>query len=197
MSPRISLHLGGQTFPMAARPEPRSQRAFLVPTFLLMMALFTSWRVLSSSFLRQLDDDDVAGGRVGGQPPLKGSVTKADRLPSWMRARAIDKLPYYMNRSHVPDGYLDEIKNALFPKHGNNETVNQTIVDVITIGTVDRIKYMHSQQKAWASNKHSVRNVFISTERNLDDLILPVDANCQELIRTCPFGIDVVEDPRH
>jgi len=148
-----------------------------------------SWYYLSPTY-SQLNDDET-GGRAGRQPKLKGSVTRAVRLPSWLRDRAIDKLPFYSNPYNLSNSDLGEVNDALnaAQKWASQSTQNKSsaaiTVDVVTIGSMNRMEYMHTQQKTWASNTHSVRNVFIATEINTDNAIISNGGSCQELMKAC------------
>jgi hypothetical protein len=138
---------------------------------------------------------------------LKGSVTKADRLPSWLRNKAIDDLPFYATSENETSAIIDgepfeevdeELEAArLWASHAannkhddnNNATeANQSqhpIIDVLSVGSSARIDYMNAQRDTWANNKHYVRDIFMESEMNTDSSIPDNGGSCQVLANEC------------
>ncbi len=148
---------------------------FLVPVLLLA---FIS---CGSLFLRSASDENP--------PQLKGSVSKVERLQSWIRERAIDKLPW--SASNKAEDYDDEVRatyaamNTWAAQSSDHENhTNILLVDVISIGSSSRMDYLHRQRDTWASPVF-VRNMFMATEMNTDRSIISGDASCQALEQTC------------
>jgi hypothetical protein len=141
---------------------------------------------------------------------LQGSVTKADRSSSWLRERAIDKLPLYNpsgsdardNNEADMKSWATHIANVSYSKEQRNEN---PIFDVVMIGSTDRLEYMASKRQSWASSKHFVRDVFMATEITADNgVALNGDAitgdatthsgSCSDLFHTCSNYMDVATD---
>lgn len=188
--PRIGLKIGGQSYTMVSRePRPPNRRALIIPMLLLPLAMFVGWYCLvrPPSFAQLVDNNaqnEEGVVVVGTQPKIQGSVKQADRLPSWLREKAISKLPFA--RTNVTNSDLSDVNEwASYTKRKNNSTVNSTVVDVIIVGSVDRVDYMHAQQRLWAMRQNSVRNVFMATEINTYKSIKLGDGGCKELMHAC------------
>jgi len=160
--------------------------------YLLSIALIISWYILSPSPRSQLKDDDETGGHPGSGSWFKGTstTTLAERLPSWLKERAIDKLPLYSNKYNVSSGKLGEVINAVsaaqkfVSHHSQNKSSTGLVFDVVLIGSTNRMEYIQEQQRTWASKNNSVRTGLIATEINTDHTILK-GGSCQELLNSC------------
>mmetsp|Transcript_23919 Transcript_23919/g.39432 ORF Transcript_23919/g.39432 Transcript_23919/m.39432 type:complete len:436 (-) Transcript_23919:862-2169(-) len=156
------------------------QRYFLAPV--LLLAFISCGSVFSRS-------------AAGENPPkLKGSVSKVERLQSWIRERAIDKLPW--STTNKTEDYDHEVREtytamktwAAQSSDHENQT-NIILVDVISIGSSSRMDYLYRQRGAWASPTF-VRNMFMATEMNTDRSIIG-DSSCQALELSCAEpGVD-------
>lgn len=159
---------------------------------------FAGWRLLSPA-AQQTESNAII------QQKLKGTVTKADRLPSWLRERAIDKLSLYSSSRNEADGgsgAADEVRSWARHFANNNNPGEQRkqslIVDVILIGTTDRIEHITSQRDISATNDHEryfVRDVFMATEVTVDKtMVLDINSDsanvsssrsCTDTLRSC------------
>jgi hypothetical protein len=155
----------------ASRQHSPYNRAFTVPLLFLPIFFFAGWYYIGRS--------------AGWQQNLKAFEAKAERSKSWLRDRAIGKLPLYSDGG----GVLDEANAAAkewASRSARNDFGNSTVIDVITVGTVNSLGHMHKQQKTWASSDQSVRNVFIATEITTDDAIVAsLNGSCRELMKSC------------
>ena len=152
-----------------------SRHYFLGPVLLLGFLSFGSIFFRSSS------------PQHSNPPLLKGSVTKVDRLQSWMREHAIDALPW--STTNNTEDYYEEVNATLnamrmWAGQNNNTKARNVIVDVISIGSFSRIDYLQNQRDTWASPAF-VRNMFMATEMNTDRSIIFGNASCQALEQTC------------
>eukprot|EP00804_Cyclotella_cryptica_P024635 CCRYP_001629-RA/>CCRYP_001629-RA protein AED:0.20 eAED:0.20 QI:0/-1/0/1/-1/1/1/0/475 len=184
IQPRTSFRPNGQGL--------SSQLVFLAAIF------FAGWRLLSPA-AQQSENNAVI------QQQLKGTVTKADRLPSWLRDRAIDKLPLYSSNGNGADGgsdAADDVTSWATHVANNNhpgEQHNHLIFDVILIGSTDQIEQRTSPTNTSASNAHGryfVRDVFMATEVTVDKtMVLEIGTgarnvssssrSCQDTLRSC------------
>jgi hypothetical protein len=128
-------------------------------------------------------------------PQLKGSVSKVDRLHSWLRERAIDRLP--LSTTNNTADYYEEVHETVNAMKRwasqSSDTHNHTniLVDVISIGSSSRMDYLHNQRDTWASPPF-VRDILMATEMNTDRYILPEDASCRELDLSCAKSDETV-----
>ncbi|KAL7479124.1 hypothetical protein ACHAW6_004867 [Cyclotella cf. meneghiniana] len=176
--PRSSVRLYGQGL--------SSQLIFLAAVS------FSGWHLLSPA-AQQTESNAVI------EQKLKGSVTKADRLPSWLRERAIDKLSLYSSSGNEADGgsgAVDDVRSWASHFANNNNPGEQSkqslIVDVILIGPTDRIEHRTSQRDTSATDDHEryfVRDVFIATEVTVDKtMVLETNSSSANVSssRSCP-----------
>jgi hypothetical protein len=152
-----------------------SRQYFLAPVLLLAIISFES--VLLKS------------GENENPPQLKGSVSKVDRLQSWLRERAIDRLPWSTTNNTAD--YYEEVRETITAMKTwasqSSDSYNHTniLVDVISIGSSSRIEYLHKQRDSWAAPSF-VRGIFMATEMNTDRSILTGDdSSCQALELSC------------
>jgi len=154
-----------------------SRNYFVAPVLLLAFISFGSVFIRSSSPQNE------------NPPQLKGSVSKVDRLQSWIRERAIDKLPW--STTNNTEDYYEDVHETVtamktWAANGNHTNV---LVDVISIGSSSRMDYLHKQRDTWAS-PHFVRNTLMATEMNTDRSILSGDASCQALELSCAKSVE-------
>ncbi|KAL7535327.1 hypothetical protein ACHAWF_005133 [Thalassiosira exigua] len=157
-----------------SRQLPQGRRAFVAPTFLLFVALVLGWCILHISSPSSVVKE--------GQSGMNGSVTMAQRLPSFLRSRAIDKLPLHT----LDDLGGGEVDDALeVTRNWVSHNRSRTVIDVISVGSTNRTEYMNAQHATWASSKHLVRNMVMASEINTDNPIISDGGNCQELMKSC------------
>eukprot|EP00985_Skeletonema_marinoi_P005617 scaffold2437_cov135-Skeletonema_marinoi.AAC.1 len=154
-----------------------SRNYFVAPVLLLAFISFGSVFIRSSSPQNE------------NPPQLKGSVSKVDRLQSWIRERAIDKLPW--STTNNTEDYYEDVHETVtamktWAANGNHTNV---LVDVISIGSSIRMDYLHKQRDTWAS-PHFIRNMLMATEMNTDRSILSGDASCQALEQSCAKSVE-------
>lgn len=131
-------------------------------------------------------------------PQLKGSVSEVHRLQSWIRDRAIDKLPW--SASNNTEDYYEDVhqtvaamKTWAASQSSDHDSDANVLVDVISIGSESRMDYLHKQRDTWASPPF-VRNMLMATEMNTDRSIMSGDASCQALELSCAKQSDVDSD---
>lgn len=150
---------------MASSMKQSPNRGAFFGTFaLLSIAVYMSWHFL---------------GDANTNLQLEGSVTKAHRLPAWL----IGKLPM-SNATSFRSAQINDALDAA-QKWVYRSTQNKKIVDVITIGSVDR-----KQKMTWFGG----RNLFMATENNTENLIIPNGGSCQELVNACGGSLNDDKD---
>jgi len=161
---------------------------------ILPMVMFSSYFLIRPPSFAQLDkntssvdvedeDESREKGSVSRQPKLKGSKEKADRLPSWLREKAISKLTF-TNKNNITNIDHQDI-NMWSSKQMRRSNSTNAIIDVILVGSISRSDYMNAQQ--WTTRKQSVRNVFKATEKNTYRSL--GSGSCQALVSSCAPSI--------
>ena len=111
-----------------------SRQYFLAPVLLLALISFGSVLIFSSP------QNEIPYR-------LKGSVSKVDRLHSWLRERAFDRLPWSTTKN-TDENYeevyetITAIKTWASQSSDPNNHTN-ILVDVVSIGSSSRIDYLH------------------------------------------------------
>jgi hypothetical protein len=192
--PRINVSFHGQSYTMVSpKPRPPNRRPLFIPILMLPMVMFSSYFLIRPPSFAQLDkntssvdieDEDESRGKgiVSRQPKLKGSKEKADRLPSWLREKAISKLSF-TNKNNITNIDHQDINMWSMKQKRSNST--NAIIDVIIVGSISRADYMNAQQ--WTTRKQSVRNVFKATEKNTYRSL--GSGRCQALVSSCASSI--------
>ena len=190
--PRINVSFHGQSYTMVSpKPRPPNRRPLFIPMLILPMVMFSSYFLIRPPSFAQLDNNtssvDVDAedeSRVKVDAPrqkLKGSKEKADRLPSWLREKAISKLAF-PNKNNITNIDHQDINMWSMKQKRSNST--NAIIDVIVVGSISRADYMNAQQ--WTTRKQSVRNVFKATEKNT---YRSFSGSCQALVSSCASSI--------
>ena len=189
--PRINVSFNGQSYTMVTpKPRPPNRRPLFIPILILPMVMFSSYFLIRPPSFAQLDKNtssvdvyakDESRGKVDipRQPKLKGSKEKADRLPSWLREKAISKLTF-ANKNNITNIDHQDI-NMWSSKQKRRGNSTNAIIDVIIVGSISRADYMNAQQ--WTTRKQSVRNVFKATEKNTYRSL--GSGSCQALVSSC------------
>lgn len=127
--------------------------------------------------------DDVSRYRVFE------AVQTVQRTASWLRAKAIEQLPL-INLSDVDNSTNAAQEWAL--KQQTDRNRNTTVVDVISVSSLDTIERVQEQKRSWA-NHHEVRNVFMAFETTTDISLGP-NGSCAILTSNCGVNEDATKD---
>ena len=110
----------------------------------------------------------------------------------------LDELPLHVDRAHNDNETFTEVDDVLrvarrWASSHSSRQENATTVDVISVGSANGTDRMQMQQRTWASTREDspVRNVFLATEINTDNVMMPNNGggrSCRELTEACNGG---------
>src|SRR5210317_1912905 len=150
-----------------------SRQYFLAPVLLLTFISFGGVFIRSSTTQNN-----------ESSPRLKGTVSKVDRLSSWLKER----IPWSTSgNTNTYEAYeVNETLNALKTWVGHSSNHNHTqLIDVVSTGSSSRKEYLRKQRETWASPQF-VRNMIMATEINTET---GEDDSCQMLELACSKSV--------